>query len=429
MTAGVALAFAPSIDGLPYLGYAAIACFLIAGLLFMPAYARGMLALWPLPTTPSLRLGLQQLRGAPGYAGISLAAILASFSLTVAMLVMIHSFRDSLGSWLHTMLPADVYARAGPGTSAWIDPEAQSQMQRTPGVARVAFARHETLQLDAQRPPVTLIARDLDPRKPDALPLVTPQKLPADDSVPVWISEAMRDLYELRVGQRFNVPLAGREVEVTVAGVWRDYVRLGGAVLMPRADYIRLTQDRRANEAWIWLAPGSNSNDSIEGLRTGLGAGPAIELRDPGTIRRISLATFDRTFAVTYALQLVAVSIGLFGISVGASAQALARRREFGMLHHVGMTRGQIGLTLAFEGGLLGGLGAVAGMIVGAIMSLVLIHVINRQSFHWSMDLAIPWPALMALAALLILCSALTSALSAQRALSNDVVRSVREDW
>lgn len=426
---GGVLALAPPIDGLPYLGYAAIACLLIAGLLFMPAYARAALRSWPPPAAPSLWLALQQLRGAPGYAGISLAAILASFSLTVAMLVMIHSFRASLEDWLHTMLPADVYARAGPGTSAWIDIETQARIQGLPGVARVAFSRYEALQLDARHPPVTLIARDLDPRQPEALPLVTPQRLPSDSTVPVWISEAVRALHGVDVGQRMTLPLAGRSVEVTVAGVWRDYIRLGGAVLISRADYVRLTGDQRTNEAWIWLAPGAEPSAAIERLRTQLDLGSALELRGPGTLRRISLATFDRTFAVTYALQLVAVLIGLFGISVSASAQAIARRREFGMLHHVGMARRQIGLALAFEGGLLGTLGAAAGMLVGGIMSLVLIHVINRQSFYWSMELAVPWPALLALAALLVVCSALTAAISARRALGEDVVRAVREDW
>jgi putative ABC transport system permease protein len=426
---GAVLALLPPIDGLPLFGYAAIACFLIAGILLMPAYARLALRLIPLPNDPSSRLALQQLRGAPGFAGISLAATLASFSLTVAMLVMIHSFRDSLDHWLQTVLPADLYARAGSVASTWIDPETQRRIQATHGIRRVVFSRQDALQLDPRKPLVTLIARDLDPARPEALPLRAPQRLPTDGKIPVWISEAMHDLYALQLGQRFMLPLGGAAVEVTVAGIWRDYVRQGGTVLIARTEYMRLTGDTRANEAWIWLAADVTSIDAMRRLREQLGSGSQLELREPGLIRQLSLAAFDRTFAVTYALQVVAVLIGLFGISVGASAQAVARRREFGMLHHVGMTRKQIGLTLAFEGGMLGTLGVVAGLIVGGVMSLVLIHVINRQSFHWSMEFDVPWQPLLALSLILIACSALTSAISARRALGEDVVRAVKEDW
>jgi len=146
-------------------------------------------------------------------------------------------------------------------------------------------------------------------------------------------------------------------------------------------------------------------------------------------LRQLSLAAFDRTFAVTYALQVAAVLIGLFGISVGTSAQALARRREFGMLYHLGMSHRQLATTLALEGGIVGGLGALAGLAVGGTMSLVLIHVINRQSFHWSMELHLPWLGLVTLGLVLATCAAVTAAVSVRRALGADIVRAVKEDW
>jgi putative ABC transport system permease protein len=84
---------------------------------------------------------------------------------------------------------------------------------------------------------------------------------------------------------------------------------------------------------------------------------------------------------------------------------------------------------LAAEGGVVGGLGSIAGLVVGAAMSLVLIHVINRQSFHWSMELHVPWLTLAGFTAGLVLCSAVTAVLSARPALGDDVVRAVKEDW
>jgi putative ABC transport system permease protein len=425
----VGLAALPAVNGLPLFGYASLACLLLGALVFMPAYARLALSHTPLPQRPASRLALQQLRGAPRYASISLAAILAAMSLTVAMLIMIASFRQSLDTWLHAVLPADLYARGGRASSAWIDPDTQERMRAVDAVDRIAFSRFDTVVLDPGRPPVTLIARDLDPERPEALQWVSPQRLPQDGSVPVWISEAARELFALEIGKRLQIPVSGRTVTGSVAGIWRDYVRQGGAILMPRADYLRAGGDARANEAWIWLRPGTDPSAAAGTLRTTLGLGPELELREPRLLRELSLATFDRTFAVTYLLEIVAVVIGLFGISIGASAQALARRRELSMLHHLGMSRRQIARTLAIEGGVVGALGALAGILVGSAMSVILVHVINRQSFHWSMEIHVPWAPLAALAAVLAVCAALTAGVSVRRALGEDIVVAVKEDW
>jgi putative ABC transport system permease protein len=164
-------------------------------------------------------------------------------------------------------------------------------------------------------------------------------------------------------------------------------------------------------------------------LRSILGVASELEIREPGVLRQLSLAAFDRTFAVTYGLQLAAIVIGLFGISVGTSAQALARRREFGVLYHLGVSRHGLSTMLAIEGAIVGALGAIAGYVVGGAMSLVLVHVVNRQSFHWSMEVHVPWLALVALGLTLSVCAALTAVASARRALGDDIVRAVKEDW
>lgn len=419
----------PPVAGLPVFGYAAIGCFLLGAIALMPAYVRAALAAAPRVRFPALHLALAQIGGAPRYAAISLATILASFSLAVAMLIMIHSFRHSLDAWLQVVLPADLYARAGVGDSAWLDERTQERIGRTPGIRKAVYSRVQTLEIDPRRPPVTLIARDLDPERPEALPLIAPQRLPADGTVPVWISEAMRDLYGAQVGERFAIPLAGQALSVAVAGVWRDYVRQGGALLIGRADYVRLTGDRRANEAWLWLEPDRKPASVTQALREAIGAGGEIELREPGLIRAQSLAAFDRTFAVTYALQAAALAIALFGTGISISAQALARRAEFGMLYHIGMTRDGLARMLGCEGAALGALGAAAGTLTGILMSLVLIHVINRQSFHWSMD--VHWPAaeLALLSAALVASCAAAAAIGARHAIGTDAIRAVREDW
>jgi putative ABC transport system permease protein len=157
--------------------------------------------------------------------------------------------------------------------------------------------------------------------------------------------------------------------------------------------------------------------------------GETLELSALSELRAMSLRLFDRSFAVTYLLEAIAIIIGLFGVAATFSAQTMARSKEFGMLRHIGVTRRQILAILALEGGALTGLGIATGFALGWIISLVLVFVVNPQSFHWTMQMHLPWPLLGTVAAALLAAAALTALLSGRQALSGAPVRAVREDW
>jgi len=146
-------------------------------------------------------------------------------------------------------------------------------------------------------------------------------------------------------------------------------------------------------------------------------------------IRDRSLQIFDHAFAITYALEAIAVIIGLTGVSFAASSTALARRSEFGMLRHIGMLRRQVIGMLATEGFLMSAFGVLYGLGLGAVLSLVLVYVVNRQSFNWSIDLAVPVWQLGVLSLTLIAAAALTAVWSGRAATSKAAVQAVREDW
>ena len=428
---GAALAQLPAVGGLPLPGYAAIACLLVGGILLMPWLARAAFERLPLPRRPPLALALAQLRGAPGQATVSLAAIVASFALMVAMAIMVASFRDSVDRWLGAMLPADLYFRTThAGESGWIEPAFENEVRRLPQISKVEFLRSQRVLLDPSRPAVALLARDgMDAPGPARLPLAArAYDRQAGDPPPAWISEVLADQYRKKPGDRIELPLGGRLHPFVVAGVWRDYARQHGAVVIAREAYVSLTGDRRANDASLWLAPGATPDAAAQALRA-LPGGGQLEIAGPGEIRAVSLRLFDRTFAVTYALEAVAVMVGLFGLASSVGAIVLARRREFGMLRHVGMTRGQVGGMLAAEGGLLAALGVAAGLVLGAAISLVLVYVVNRQSFGWSMDLRAPWLLLAALSAVLVALAAVVAWYAGREATGMTPVRAVREDW
>jgi len=193
-------------------------------------------------------------------------------------------------------------------------------------------------------------------------------------------------------------------------------------------DYRALTGDREVNDAAMWVQKGTDAAALEAGVRA-LPFGSALGFARPGEIRALSMTIFDRSFAVTYLLEAIAIAIGLAGVAATFSAQTLARAREFGMLRHVGVTRGQILQILALEGGALTGLGVACGFVLGVVISFILVYVVNPQSFHWSMQLHLPWPLLGSVAAVLLIASVLTALVSGRHALSGGPIRAVREDW
>ncbi len=429
LAAGGLAALAPPLFGLPIAGYAAMALLLAGGVAIMPWLAAALLA--PLarrPLAPPLELAVQHLAGAPRQAAVALSGIVASTSLMVAMAVMVASFRGSVDDWLGQVLPSDLYLHLEGAEAGGIDPAAQARLAATPGVARIRFIRALPLRLAADQPAVMLSAQPLGPAGPD-LPLVGRQWPVPAGATPVWVSEPVTWLYPVRAGDWLTLPLGGANRRVFVAGVWRDYARQFGAIAIGEADFTRLTGDASRTEAAIDLAPGATA--PIPALTERLPAavrGQALFAR-PAEMRAVALRLFDRSFAITYALEAIAIAIGLAGVAATFSAQTLARVREFGMLRHIGVTRRQIVAMLGAEGALLGAVGAIAGIGLGLAMAQVLIHVVNPQSFHWTMDTRLPWGLLGLLAAALVAAAAGTALLAGRRALSADAVRAVRDDW
>ncbi len=436
----VALLFTqlPPIFELPIFGYLAISLLLIGGIALMPHFTgrffSSVLRRWPQYRGNIVStLALARLANAPNQAAIALGGILASFSLMVAMAIMVTSFRVSIDSWLGQVLPADVYVRtASSGDQGGFPPDAQQAIAALSGFNRIDFFRTQQLTLDPNRPDITLFARPVD--RADArntLPMtddmLTPGSIPSN-AMPVWISEAIVDLYGYRVGDTIKLPVGAASNEFLVAGVWRDYGRQFGAIQMLLSDYQALTGDLSVNTAAMWLQPDTTSDQALAMLRQ-LPFGAALEISRSSDLRALSLEIFDRSFAVTYLLEMIAVVIGLLGVAASFSAQTLARVKEFGMLRHIGVLRRQIFALLAAEGGLLTLLGIALGFALGWAISLILVFIVNPQSFHWTMSLHVPWLWLMTIAVILLMSAALTALLSGRRAVSAQVVRAVREDW
>jgi putative ABC transport system permease protein len=424
------LALLPEVGGLPVFGYLSIAALLFGALMLVPVAARAALARLPTPDGLLPGLALSQLRGSAGQVTIGLAALVASFSLMVAMAIMVFSFRESFDRWLATSLPAELQLRVVPGSDTRVlDERAQAAIRSAAGVASVRFQRSDEVLLAGEATPTALLARDALTVDAD-LPLVSAAFPVVNGETPAWISEAVQDRLGAGPGSTLVVPLDGRPLRTRVAGVYRDYGHAGGAIAIDRAVYVEATGDAGVTDAAIHTAARADATSVAATLRAALGRGDgAIEIRASDEIRRIAMRAFDRAFQVTYALEVAAVLIGLVGIACAGAATALARRGEFAMLRHVGLRRRDIIGLLGWESAGLASFGALYGLLLGALISLVLVYVVNRQSFDWSIDLAMPWLQVAVFSAALVAASTVTGVLSARSATRASVLAAVREDW
>jgi putative ABC transport system permease protein len=346
---------------------------------------------------------------------------------------MVLSFRVSVDRWLDHVLPADLYVRVADfGIQGGFQSNEQNAIAGLPGFVRTDFFRVQHLTLNPDRPEITLIARPIDASQPDnTLPLIGDvlalSQLP-EGAMPLWVSEAMVDLYGYAVGKKVRIPVGDTWHEFWVAGVWRDYGRQFGAVQMQLSDYQALTGDFSINSAALWLDAETTMAEAYAALQQ-LPFSNMLEITQSQQIRESSLAIFDRSFAITYVLEIVAVIIGLSGVAASFSAQMLARAKEFGMLRHIGVTQRQITLMLAAEGCFLTLLGVTLGFILGLGISLILIFIVNPQSFHWTMQLHMPWNWLLLISIVMLVSASLTAWLAGREVLAGSVIRTVREDW
>lgn len=457
MATSLLLAWLPPLNGLPVAAYGAVALLLVGGITALPA----LIAVIYDRLAPRVRhhvlalLAVERARRVRESAPVAVSGVVASLSLAVALTVMVASFRASVTTWLDVVLPADLYLRAAT-TPGWpaspLPPALVAQVAGLDGVRQVTTQRVLPLQLAPRRPAVALISRELgDPARQLVL-VAGPVAVPANHTA-IWVSEAMVDLYGARPGQTFALisrvfPFAPgthppEHPPFFVAGVWRDYARQSGAIAIDRRDYARLSGDEQATDLGLWLAEDAHADAVQAALRRlaqpwpagttpdtrTTAPAPRLDIASARDLRARSLRIFDRSFAVTYWLQAVAIGIGLFGVAASFSVQVAARRKEFGLLAHLGLTRRQIGVVIAGEGAAWTVAGAVAGLGLGLAVSLVLVKVINPQSFHWTMDLTVPWARLVWLCLAVVLAGTLTAWLTSRFATRRDAVLAVKEDW
>ena len=409
----IALSQAPAIAGLPFAGYAAIAVVLVIGINAAPLATHALfshLARYNLP--PAQHIAVQNVAQAPLMAQVAASGLIVSFALTVSMVIMVSSFRVAVDTWLDAVLPAPFYVRS---KGAPLPQAALDALQRPDApFAKSESAAFSSLTLDVSRPAVALLVRELDRVDPGTrLPFTGPVMAPPPEQTVVWVSEPMAELYGLAPGQSLRLPLLGRDTDVFIGGVWRDYARQFGSLVISRSDYEKLGGRFEPTDLALWPRAGQEVaakiwlGDYVKQHR--------LEFSESAELRRLSLSIFDKSFAVTYALEAAAMMIGLFALAVTLAASVSLRAHELATLSALGFDRAMLTRAVMFEGLMIATIGLAIGLACGVAVGALLTHVINPQAFHWRMQLHVPWWVVMVGVVLTLLAALVASRFAARQ--------------
>jgi putative ABC transport system permease protein len=341
------------------------------------------------------RMAARGITAALSRTGVAIAALMIAVSATIGVGIMIASFREAVVRWLEGTLRADVYVSPpsliGSRPDATLDSALIERLTTTPGVAAAGTARAVTVA--SPRGPVNVVALGVASGQPPgfAFKRGRPEAVwPALDRGAVIVSEPFA--YRRRVGVEDSVRLRtdGGEVAFRIAGIFYDYGSSAGVVMMSRATYERHWADRAVSSVALYAAPGTDLTALIAALRVRAAEGASgteVLIRSNRALREASLVIFDRTFAVTRVLRLLIVLVAFVGVLSALMALQLERVREMGLQRALGLTPGQVWGVITAQTGLMGLVAGLLAMPVGVLLAGVLVFVINRRSFGWTMPI------------------------------------------
>jgi len=397
------------IGGKPIFGYLATLLVVAAGLFAIPAFVDASIRV----TSNLLRkfLGVEALLAARSLAGslrrtsVLVAALCTAIAMMTAVGIMVGSFRQTVVSWMNDELPADLYLRPAGNPAAdqhpTISPELSDAIAKLPGVSLVQRLR--AYEISYQGMPATLGSIDLENREiyrtSDFLSGRSTESVLAElrGANAVIVSEPFTYKHHLQRGDWLQLGLGVGQVSFRIADVYYDYASERGMVLMDRQVMLRYLRDPAPSNIAVFVSPDAD----VATVRREIEAAAAnyrVLIFANGDLRGQAVQIFDRTFAITYALEAVAVLVAVMGVAGALLALVIDRRRELGLLRYLGASSGQLRKLILTEAGLLGLLANLSGMVLGFFLSLILIFVINKQSFGWTIRLH--WPVAVLLAAI-----------------------------
>jgi putative ABC transport system permease protein len=345
---------------------------------------------------------------------VSVAAVAVSLSMLVALAIMIGSFRETVIYWVGQTLRADLYVsmprRSTLGVPATFSPELEKLIAAHPAVEAVEGFRSTSFLYRGRA--VMLAAGDFramsrrgqllfkEPR--DARSVLRPLE---GDSVLVSEPFALRE--GLSSGDELWLETPRGRSRFRVAAVYYDYSTDRGVILMDRPTFGRFFGDHRPTNLAVYLHAGIDASEVQPELVRQLGDRHPVFIRTNAALRQQALRIFDNTFSVTYALEAIAMLVGMLGIAGTLATLIVDRRRDLTMLSLLGAARRQIRRMVLIEAGFIGVVSQVLALGGGLSLALLLVYVINVQSFGWTIQFDVPFNFLAQSAGVLLLAALL----------------------
>jgi putative ABC transport system permease protein len=413
--AAAAACRAPALSGKPFFGYFAAALLVIASVLAIPAFVDALASISS--GALSRIFGIEALLASRSLAAslrrtsVLVGALSTAIAMMTAVGIMVGSFRETVVLWMNGQLPADLYIRpAGPaaaGRHPVLSLDLAEKIAALPGVAQIDRLRAYEIGYDGL--PAELASVDVSVlgthHRSDFFSGRPAAEVFAElrNSDTVVVSEPFTNKHHVRAGDSITLPLGESRPAFRVADVYYDYGSERGVILMDRETMLRYLPDPAPSNLAVYISPGA----SLESVRAEIlqaASGQHILIFSNRDLRSEAVRIFDRTFAITYALEAIAVVVAVMGIAGALLALVIDRRRELGLLRFLGAASSQLRKLILLEAGLLGLLANIAGLALGFALSLILIYVINKQSFGWT--IRFHWPVAVLMAGLTIVYAA-----------------------
>lgn len=345
-----------------------------------------------------------------GQTSVALCALSLAVSATVGVDVMIDSFRAAVDQWLEDRLSGDVYVTTSSRYGDVLDAEDIDRLRRLSGVGHVGVANWESVR--GENGLIRVFAVDYGEEAFEGFRFLdaAPKSLwDGFQSGGVIVSEPFSWKNQVKAGDELVMFSGGRRLGFPVLGVYYDYSSDRGVVAMHRDQYIRDFGDHDITAAALYAAEGADLSRLADDARNAV-ASPGATVWNSGALHAASMEIFDQTFAVTAVLRALAVLVAVAAVSSVLAMMQMNRERELRIQRSLGFTARQIWLSASAESGALGLISGALALPLGAVMAWLLIWVINKRSFGWTMQMRID-PAVAAEAIALAVISALIAGL------------------
>jgi putative ABC transport system permease protein len=434
---GTLAALAPPIGGKPLLGYLSALLFVASAALAAPlvvyrATSAGSIELRRLLGVEAL-LASRSLGGSLRRTSVLVAALATAIAMMTSVGIMVGSFRQTVLTWLSSELPADLYlapaGAMGGDVHPTIAPEVADRIAATPGVESVSRLRAYEIQY--QGLPATLAGASYGGHEPRQAFL---SRRPGADILRelaqgnnAIVSEPFANKHHVKAGDVITLPLGEQRATFRVIDIFYDYGHEAGYIVLDWGTLRRYLPDSAPTNLAVYFAPGADLERTRAAIQKAI-ANKSLVMLSNREIRQQAIRVFDQTFAITYAVEAIAILVAIGGVAGALISIVIDRKREFGVLRYLGGTSAQIRKLILVEAGLIGILANVLGLVLGYVLSLVLVYVINKQSFGWTIQFHWPVAVLLGSLSIVYVATVLAGLFPARLAVRLDPLEVVHEE-